>query len=75
MERVDGTAWRKSSYSGANGGQCIEAGTAPDTILVRDSKDADGTGPMLRLSPAAWRRFTDQVKRSLAPDPTGSARL
>ena len=60
MERVDGTAWRKSSYSGANGGQCIEVGTAPDTILVRDSKDA-GSG-VLTFTPVAWRELVARVK-------------
>ena len=66
MERVDGAAWRKSSYSGANGGQCVEVAAA-GRVLVRDTKDS-GTGPVLGFSPAAWRRFADQVKRSLASD-------
>ena len=32
---------------------------------MRDTKQ-DGTGPVLRFTPAAWRRFMGQVKRSLA---------
>ncbi|MFF0434618.1 DUF397 domain-containing protein [Streptomyces sp. NPDC004327] len=31
-------AWFKSSYSGNEGGACLEAAVAPDTIHVRDSK-------------------------------------
>jgi hypothetical protein len=55
-------SWRKSSYSGNGGATCVEVGNA-DRVLVRDTQDR--TGPVLRLSPAAWRRFAEQVKRSL----------
>jgi Domain of unknown function (DUF397) len=56
------TRWRKSSYSGGNGGACIEIATRRPGghILVRDSKDTTGT--MLRFSPDAWRRFAANVK-------------
>ena len=54
MEVRDAPTWRKSSFSGANGGQCIEVATVPaDTILVRDSKDTDG--PRLAFGREAWR--------------------
>jgi Domain of unknown function (DUF397) len=59
--------WRKSSHSGGNGGSCVEVGQA-GRVLVRDTKQA-GTGPVLRFTPDAWRRFAGQVKRSLAPEP------
>jgi Domain of unknown function (DUF397) len=59
--------WRKASYSGNGGGNCVEVGAAPQSIAVRDTKQ-DGAGPVLRFSPSAWRRFADQVRRSLAPD-------
>jgi hypothetical protein len=65
--------WRKSSYSGGNGGSCVEVGQAVH-VLVRDTKQ-DAAGPVLRFSLAAWRRFADQLKRSLAPGPTGCRRL
>ncbi|MFE9020115.1 DUF397 domain-containing protein [Streptomyces sp. NPDC007808] len=47
----------RSSYSGGNAGQeCVEvARNVPDTVAVRDSKDADG--PILRLTPGAWTAF------------------
>lgn len=58
------TGWRKSSYSGNGGQDCVEAASAPGAVLVRDSKDA-GNGPVLRLAPADWARFTVSVR--LAP--------
>ena len=64
MEGTD-LNWRKSSYSGNGGGECVEIGAAPGAVVVRDTTDR--TGPMLWFTPAAWRRFADQVKRSLAP--------
>jgi hypothetical protein len=56
--------WRKSAYSSSNGGNCVEVGQVTRTVAVRDTKQY-GRGPMLRFTSAAWRRFTDQVKRSL----------
>ena len=52
--------WRKSSYSGANGGNCIEIAAVARTVAVRDSKDPEG--PVLVFGPKDWRRFTDRVK-------------
>ena len=59
--------WRKSSYSGNNGGDCVEVGTAVQMVAVRDTKQ-NGAGPVLRFAPDAWRRFAGQVRRSLAYD-------
>ncbi len=59
--------WRKALYSSNGGGNCVEVADNDSRVLVRDTKDR--TGPMLRFSPAAWRRFAGQVKRSLASDP------
>jgi hypothetical protein len=56
---VDG--WRKSSFSGNNGGDCIEAATVPGTVLVRDTKN-NGTGPVLGFAPEAWAAFTASLK-------------
>ncbi|WP_234380754.1 DUF397 domain-containing protein [Streptomyces sp. CMB-StM0423] len=53
-------AWRKSSYSAANGGDCIEVKTTPMAIPVRDSKDPEG--PQLTFTPAAWTAFLASVK-------------
>ena len=63
MEGTD-LNWRKSSYSGNGGGECVEIGASPGEVVVRDTTDR--TGPVLRFTPAAWHRFADQVKQSLA---------
>jgi hypothetical protein len=54
--------WRKSSYSGGNGGNCVEvsAQTEAGRVLVRDAKDRQG--PVLRLTPGAWQRFADRLR-------------
>ncbi|MEV6581703.1 DUF397 domain-containing protein [Streptomyces sp. NPDC051582] len=48
-------AWAKSSYSTADGADCIEVAQLPGTVLVRDSKVANGG--RLALTPAAWLGF------------------
>ncbi len=54
--------WRKSSYSSANGGQCVEvARNLPGTVAVRDSQDP--AGPALAFTPRQWAAFTAQIKR------------
>ncbi|MDA0566037.1 DUF397 domain-containing protein [Streptomonospora sp. S1-112] len=30
--------WRKSSYSNASGGECVEVADAPGAVLVRDTR-------------------------------------
>ncbi|MBX9360523.1 DUF397 domain-containing protein [Streptomyces sp. WAC04114] len=48
--------WRKSSYSGDQGGQCLEVAEMPeDTVAIRDSKTP--AGPILTLDPAAFTTF------------------
>jgi hypothetical protein len=64
MEGTD-LNWRKSSYSGNGGGECVEV-SKDGRVFVRDTQDR--TGPVLAFSMAAWKRFADQVKRSLATD-------
>lgn len=53
--------WRKSSYSGNTGGDCVEVAPLPDTIAVRDSKRRDGGN--LAVSATAWARFVRAVTR------------
>ncbi|MDI3402372.1 DUF397 domain-containing protein [Streptomyces cavernicola] len=45
-------AWFKSSYSGAEGGECVEVAEAQDAVCVRDSKVLGGS--VLVLSRGAW---------------------
>ncbi len=63
MEDKIGLRWRKSSYSGNGGGNCVEVVDHGSRVLVRDTRQ-DGAGPVLRFSPAAWRTFADRVRRS-----------
>lgn len=52
--------YRKSSYSGSNGG-CVEvARNVPGVRAVRDSTDP--TGPHLEFSPDAFATFVTAVK-------------
>jgi Domain of unknown function (DUF397) len=58
---LNGAVWRKSSYSGGSGGNCVEvAGNLPGTIAVRDSKNPEG--PALVFSPAAFAAFVGGVR-------------
>ena len=57
---VTGVAWRKSSYSGDNGGTCVEVGTFGPAIAVRDSNHPDG--PQLTFPPATRTAFTAHLK-------------
>ena len=61
MER-DGVDWRKSTFSGNNGGQCVEVATSQTGILVRDT--ANRTGTMLALPASAWRSLLAEVRGS-----------
>jgi hypothetical protein len=70
MEDTD-LKWRKASSSSNGGGNCVEVGEARRGVLVRDTKDREG--PTLAFSAAAWRRFAEQVRRSLTSDPAWSA--
>ncbi|MFF0201163.1 DUF397 domain-containing protein [Streptomyces sp. NPDC005017] len=58
-QKLTRAQWRKSSYSGSNGGECLEVAEKPDAVAVRDSKNpAHGT---LSLSREAWNAFVDSV--------------
>ncbi|MGP4004177.1 DUF397 domain-containing protein [Streptomyces sp. 8N706] len=58
---VPSSAWRKSSYSGQNGGNCVEvADGVPGVVPVRDSKDPHG--PALLFPMEAWSAFVAQLK-------------
>jgi hypothetical protein len=59
MEHV--TGWRKSSYSGTNGGNCVEVAGGAGDVAVRDSKDRDGG--RLAVTAAAWRAFMRRTQK------------
>jgi len=56
-------SWRKSSYSGSSGGQCVEV-AASGRVLVRDSKSPDRG--RLGFSAQTWREFAARIKNDNA---------
>lgn len=68
MEGKINLRWRKSSYSGNGGGNCVEVADQAACVLVRDTQDP--TGPVLRFAPDAWRGFADRLKQSLVSGPS-----
>ncbi|WP_330266667.1 DUF397 domain-containing protein [Streptomyces griseorubiginosus] len=48
-------AWFKSSYSGGNATECVEAAFIPTGVLIRDSKQPEG--PLVAVSTESWRCF------------------
>jgi Domain of unknown function (DUF397) len=85
---LTGAPWRKSSYSGGNGGACVEVAVVPGSkegsdyvITMRDSKDPGG--PVLTFTPDEWKAFTlgvqdgefdveDDSPEASAPDNAGT---
>lgn len=51
--------WRKSTYSGATSGNCVEVGHTARHVMVRDTQDREGC--TLRVPAPAWQAFTEAV--------------
>jgi hypothetical protein len=47
--------WFKSSYSGSEGGECLEVAHAENSVHVRDSKSPEG--PTFQVTATAWTAF------------------
>jgi hypothetical protein len=60
MDQVD-PRWRKASYSGNGGADCVETGSVPGAVLIRDTRDRE-RGLVLRVSPEAWKKFTATLR-------------
>jgi hypothetical protein len=58
---IGNVTWRKASYSGDNGGGCVEVATADALVAVRDSKDPAGAA--LAFMPSRWQSFVSRVSR------------
>lgn len=56
---ASGLAWFKSSYSGAEGGDCVEVAAGTGTVHIRDSKAV--SGPVIRVSRKAWAGFVGEA--------------
>lgn len=52
--------WRKSSYSGGNGGNCVEVAPLDSAVAVRDSKRRDGG--TLVFTRTEWAEFLGATK-------------
>jgi hypothetical protein len=63
MEDSTVMSWRKSSYSGNGGGNCIEVGQVVRNVVVRDTKDREGA--VLAFGADAWADFLTTIWRSL----------
>ncbi|AXL93581.1 DUF397 domain-containing protein [Streptomyces sp. CB09001] len=55
-EHLDRLHWFKSSYSGSDGGNCVEVATGLNAVYVRDSK-IGGDGPVLLVNRGGWAAF------------------
>jgi Domain of unknown function (DUF5753)/Domain of unknown function (DUF397) len=51
----------KSSYSGSNGGQCVEVASV-EGVIVRDTTDRDGV--ILEFNAEAWSAFAASIRLS-----------
>ncbi|TDD82356.1 DUF397 domain-containing protein [Actinomadura darangshiensis] len=54
------TVWRKSSWTGSSGTDCVEIAQTCELIAVRDSKDPGG--PVLSFGAGAWSAFLTSLK-------------
>ncbi|WP_327367621.1 DUF397 domain-containing protein [Streptomyces sp. NBC_01217] len=57
-------SWFKSSYSGGNTTECVEAARLPQAVAVRDSKTPDG--PVLTFGNTSWSGFVTAVRHQRA---------
>jgi hypothetical protein len=58
-------AWRTSSYSGNNGGACVQIAQASMNVAVRDSKNT--SGGVLVVPPKAWKAFVSRTRHAGPP--------
>lgn len=51
--------WRKSSWSGSNGGGCLEVARTADRLLIRDTTNR--AGGHIDVTPEAWQEFLSTI--------------
>ncbi len=51
--------WRKSSFSSAQGGACVEVASS-ESVIVRDTTDRQGA--TLTFTARAWAEFTAALR-------------
>lgn len=54
-EHTTASTWRKSTYSGNQGGDCVEVAELTSSVGVRDSKVSNS--PIVRTGAEAWSAF------------------
>jgi hypothetical protein len=52
--------WRKSTYSDATGGNCVEAAADAAVVMVRDTADRDAAA--LAIPAHAWQQFIASLR-------------
>ncbi len=57
--KMAGLVWRKSSFTGGDGTNCVEVALPPETAALRDSKNR---GLVLRVPRASWTRLLDAIR-------------
>lgn len=60
MKDLKHATWRKSSYTGQEGGTCVELASLNATVGVRDSTDPDG--PVLHFGRDAVAGLLSRIK-------------
>lgn len=61
MTPVRRRQWTKSSYSGGNGGDCVEVAMGERAVPVRDSKRSTD-GPVIEFGRPAFTAFLTGVR-------------
>ncbi|MFI1175007.1 DUF397 domain-containing protein [Streptomyces melanogenes] len=62
---VQQPTWFKSSYSGGNETECVEAAFIAPGTAIRDSKHP--TGPRLQFSAPSWEAFVTALRTDRMP--------
>ncbi|MCD0449373.1 DUF397 domain-containing protein [Actinocorallia sp. API 0066] len=57
---LSSVTWRKSTYSGSTGGECVELADLAPVVAVRDSKHPDGG--VLGFNRAVFRTLTREIR-------------
>jgi hypothetical protein len=66
-DNITFTGWRPSSHSFSLG-NCVEVGSTPGVVGVRDTKDREG--PVLTFSGQTWGRWIGRLKASRCTFPS-----
>jgi hypothetical protein len=62
MERIDRLQWRKSSFSGNGGGNCVDVAADDEKIYVRNSKNPGDA--VVAFTQSEWRAFISGAKNN-----------